>query len=60
MVTLFISYRRADTEAHAGRLYESLMNRLPDAEIFMDVDSLKAGEDFVDGLEKALSSAWLS
>jgi hypothetical protein len=57
VVTLFISYRRTDSEAHAGRLYESLMNRLPGAEIFMDVDSLRAGQDFVESLDKALSSA---
>jgi TIR domain/Pentapeptide repeats (8 copies) len=57
MPSIFICYRRVDSEAHAGRLYESLVNRLPDAHIFMDVDSLEAGEDFIDKLSKALASA---
>ena len=33
------------------------MHRLPDARIFMDVDSLQAGEDFVERLDNALTSA---
>lgn len=57
MASIFISYRRVDTEADAGRLYDSLMSRFPDAQIFMDIDSLKPGEDFVEGLKKTLSSA---
>jgi len=55
--SIFISYRRADTEADTGRLYDSLMSRLPEARIFMDIDSLEPGEDFVERLKKTMSSA---
>jgi hypothetical protein len=43
---IFISYRRSDTQSHANLLRESLRNRLPDAEIFMDIESIPLGSDF--------------
>lgn len=56
MHSVFICYRREDTEGYAGRLYESLKARLPDLPVFMDVDDVAPGEDFVAALDRTLSS----
>lgn len=40
---VFISYRRSDSEGHAGRLYDSIKN---DYNVFMDVDLIQTGENF--------------
>ena len=45
---IFISYRRSDTQAHANGLFDGLATRLPEASIFMDLDSIPAGVDFED------------
>jgi hypothetical protein len=44
---IFISYRREDASWPAGRMYDRLQSRFPHNEIFMDVDSIKPGIDFV-------------
>ena len=42
---LFVSYRRADSEATAGRLFEALRARFGDR-VFFDTSSIPYGEDF--------------
>ena len=53
---IFISYRRDDTSAWAGRLCDRLSNQFPSNQIFMDVDSVDLGEDFVKTIEKTVAS----
>ena len=53
---IFISYRRQDASYPAGRLYDNLHNRFPQNEIFMDVDSLKPGIDFVQTIEERVGA----
>jgi hypothetical protein len=48
--TIFISYRRGEDTASAGRLYDRL-NRTFRRQLFMDVDSIAPGQDFVSILE---------
>lgn len=43
---IFISYRRADTQAATGRIREKLVERFGAETVFMDVDSIPPGEDF--------------
>jgi TIR domain-containing protein len=43
---VFISYRRADCQPQANGLYDGLSHRLPEASIFMDLDSIPPGADF--------------
>jgi hypothetical protein len=53
---IFISYRHADGGGFAGRLYDSLHAVLRRrADIFMDVEKLDPGTDFVDALEAAIA-----
>ena len=53
---IFISYRRADT-AHAGRLCADLKLYFGDDQIFMDVEGIQGGQDFVRVIEARLASA---
>lgn len=46
MTKLFISYRRNDTAAHAGRLYDRLSTHFGRDQLFMDVDGIEPGQDF--------------
>ena len=43
---IFISYRRADTQAATGRIREKLVERFGAETVFMDVDSIPPGEVF--------------
>ena len=52
---IFISYRRGDAEAYAGRLYDHLRRPFGKANIFMDVDALPPGQDYVEDLEAAVA-----
>src|ERR1051325_3712011 len=56
MLGVFISYRRQDSAGHAGRLFDRLQGRLGRNHIFMDVTGIDAGVDFVETLERAISS----
>jgi len=56
MPKIFISYRRDDTAAWAGRMFDHLKQPFGSANIFMDVDTIRPGADFVEVLEKAVSA----
>jgi hypothetical protein len=43
---IFISYRRSDCQLAASGLNDGLRNRLPGAQVFMDLDSIPPGADF--------------
>ena len=53
---IFISYRREDSSAWAGRLSDNLSIRFPSNQIFMDVDSVGLGEDFLKKIEETVGS----
>jgi hypothetical protein len=52
---VFISYRRSDQPALAGRLYDKLLVKFNEHQVFMDVDSIDLGLDFVQVLERTLA-----
>lgn len=56
MSRIFINYRRADSEGYVGRLYDRLVQHFRPEDIFMDVDAIQPGEDFVKKLEEAVSA----
>jgi hypothetical protein len=56
---IFISYRREDTAANAGRLYDHLSDRFGEDRVFMDVDSIAIGRDFTKAVVAAVSACSL-
>ncbi|MBK8194682.1 MAG: toll/interleukin-1 receptor domain-containing protein [Lewinellaceae bacterium] len=51
---IFLSYRRSDAAAQAGRLFDSLKSSLGKSIVFQDVEEIKPGEKWADRLEKTL------
>ncbi len=54
MPGVFISYRREDSSAWAGRLFDILSARFGRNNIFMDLDGIEGGDDFVTVIERKL------
>ncbi|MEO7998438.1 MAG: toll/interleukin-1 receptor domain-containing protein, partial [Gemmatimonadaceae bacterium] len=54
---IFISYRRDDSSGHVGRLHDALVQQLGAASVFMDIDSIAPGADFVQVLQYSLEQA---
>lgn len=54
---IFLSYRRDDTAGHAGRLRDALAERFGPERVFMDLESIRAGEDFVEIVKQAVDSS---
>ena len=55
MPDIFISYRRDDTDAEAGRVFDRLAAEFGYRHVFIDVDSMPAAVDFTKELEGKLS-----
>ena len=53
---IFISYRRDDTAAHAGRLYDRLAAHFGAQRVFRDVDSLHPGAEFAAVIEERVAA----
>jgi hypothetical protein len=53
---IFVSYRREHAAAQAGRLYDWLAAHFGEEHVFMDVDSIRFGVDFVQVIEDAVTS----
>jgi hypothetical protein len=56
---VFISYRRKESSSFAGRLYDRLVQRLGEARVFMDVDSIKPGQDWTEAISHAVAQCGL-
>ena len=58
MSGIFITYRRIDSEASAGRLFDRLATTFGPGSVFMDTEgAISRGEDFPTAIENALRSA---
>ncbi|HVY87840.1 MAG TPA: TIR domain-containing protein [Hyphomonadaceae bacterium] len=57
MPKIFISYRREDADHQADRLHAALKRvvRNPEQDIFIDIDNIPVGVDFVDHLDKKVA-----
>lgn len=68
--SVFISYRREDSAGFAGRIYDRLVTKLAREKVFIDVDNIEPGLDFVkvlsdrvgacDALVAIIGDDWLS
>ena len=57
MARIFISYRREDSDIWVSRLVDELRKHFPPEQVFQDIASINPGADFVEALEKGLSTA---
>jgi uncharacterized membrane protein YgcG len=55
MTSIFVSYRRSDAPAHAGRIYDSLETRFGKANVFRDLDTVHPGEDFAEVIQQTIA-----
>ncbi len=53
---IFLSYRREDAAPYARLLQFQLRERIPDARVFLDMDSIEPGLDFAEVIREALDS----
>lgn len=53
---IFISYRRDDAAGYAGRLYDRLAAHFGPQRVFMDVEGIEPGTDFIDAIDRAVTS----
>lgn len=51
---VFISYRREDSAPQAGRLYDNLCAHFGGDRVFMDVDTIRLGDDFARKIRESL------
>ena len=52
-----MSYRRDDTQAYTGRLHDSLVRHINPKRLFMDLDKIRGGINFMDAINSAIDSA---
>ena len=52
---VFINYRRGDDPGHTGRLFDRHQDAFEPDQLFMDVDSIAPGLDFVRVLEEQVA-----
>jgi TIR domain len=52
---VFISYRRDDTGSSAGRVYDRLRKVFPESNLYFDLSTIKAGEDFAGSIVSAIN-----
>jgi hypothetical protein len=56
MSGIFVSYRREDSAAYAGRLYDRLSAHFGAEQVFMDVDDIPPGADFASHIDGRVGS----
>jgi hypothetical protein len=56
MARIFISYRREDSGASAGRLDDRLREHFGRDNVFMDIDTIEPGLDFTEVIERTVAS----
>ena len=57
MPKIFISYRRGDSIAYAGRIHDHLSQHYGADEVFMDIGGIAPGEDFVNVLDARVADS---
>ena len=56
MAKIFISYRRQDSAAMTGRIYDRLRLHFGDDAVFMDIDNIPFGVNFRKHIDSAVSN----
>jgi len=56
MSKIYLSFRRMDAVAYAGRLFDHLSRHFGPDSVFMDIGSIASGQDFAQVIESALNA----
>ena len=56
MPKIFISYRRDDSAGHTGRIHDRLLEHFGADDLFIDVDAIEPGLDFVHVVQEAVNA----
>jgi hypothetical protein len=54
---IFISYRRDESAAYAGRMADGFTEHFGENRVFRDIDSIEPGLDFAEAIERAVDSS---
>lgn len=54
--SIFISYRRSDSEGEAGRLFDDLTATFSSRAVFMDVSAIEPGRDFRKAIDESVAT----
>ena len=57
MSKIIVSYRRSDSAAITGRIFDRLIDRYGEESVFMDIDRIPFGTDFRHHIQDALRDA---
>ena len=56
MPRILVSYRRDDSAPYAGRLADRLKERFGRNHVFVDIDNIRPGEDFVQRIDQSIAA----
>ena len=56
MPRILVSYRREDSAGYAGRLADRLSEHFGRDNVFVDIDTIRPGEDFVDRIDQSIAA----
>ena len=54
--TIFLDYRRDDSADATGRLYDRLRLHFGSDRVFMDIEAIEPGTDFVERIEREVGA----
>jgi hypothetical protein len=54
--SVFISYRRKDSEGESGRLFDDLISHFGSESVFMDVSAIEPGRDFRKAIDQSVTT----
>ena len=57
MPRIFISYRRDDSAGHTGRIFDRLEGYFGEHQVFMDIDTIRPGLNFVEVVQQAIAAS---
>jgi hypothetical protein len=56
MPRILVNYRRDDSAAYAGRMADRLREHFGRENVFVDIDTIRPGEDFVDRIDQSIAA----
>ncbi len=56
MPRILVNYRRDDSAAYAGRLADRLREHFGRENVFVDIDTIRPGEDFIDRIDQSVAA----